>query len=106
VTITEGFPPTVNDPRAVALAEFVATAMPDGSFTPLAAPIMGAEDFSYVLAKVPGMMAFLGVAEAGSDWRQCCAIHSTRMMVDETVLPRGAAFLAGCAARFLERGWD
>ena len=106
VTITEGFPPTVNDPRAVALAEFVATAMPEGSFTPLAAPIMGAEDFSYVLAKVPGMMAFLGVAEAGSDWRQCCAIHSTRMMVDETVLPRGAAFLAGCAARFLERGWD
>jgi hippurate hydrolase len=106
VTITEGFPPTVNDPRAVALAETVATAMPDGSFTQLAAPIMGAEDFSYVLAKVPGMMAFLGVAEAGSDWRQCCAIHSTRMMVDETVLPRGAAFLAGCAARFLERGWD
>jgi len=28
------------------------------------------------------------------------------MMVDETVLPRGAAFLAGCATRFLERGWD
>ena len=106
VTITEGFPPTVNDPRAVALAEAVATSLPEGAFMPLAAPIMGAEDFSYVLAKVPGMMAFLGVAEAGSDWRQCCAIHSTRMMVDESVLPRGAAFLAGCAARFLERGWD
>jgi hippurate hydrolase len=67
---------------------------------------MGAEDFSYVLAKVPGMMAFLGVAEAGVDWRQCCSIHSTRMMVDESVLPRGAAFLAGCAMRFLEGGWD
>jgi hippurate hydrolase len=106
VIITEGFPPTVNDPRAVALAEAVATALPDGAFTPLAAPIMGAEDFSYVLAKVPGMMAFLGVAESGTDWRQCCAIHSTRMMVDETVLPRGAAFLAGCAMRFLERGWQ
>ena len=70
------------------------------------APIMGAEDFSYVLEKVPGMMAFLGVAESGADWRQCCAIHSSRMMVDETVLPRGTAFLAGCATRFLERGWD
>ena len=65
---------------------------------------MGAEDFSYVLEKVPGMMAFLGVAEPGADWRQCCAIHSSRMMVDESVLPRGAAFLAGCATRFLERG--
>lgn len=106
VTITEGFPPTVNDARAVALAEAVATALPDGQFVTLAAPIMGAEDFSYVLEKVPGMMAFLGVAEEGADWRQCCAIHSSRMMVDESVLPRGAAFLAGCAARFLEQGWD
>jgi hippurate hydrolase len=106
VTVTQGFPPTVNDARAVALAEAVATALPQGAFMPLPAPIMGAEDFSYVLAKVPGMMAFLGVAEAGADWRQCCGIHSNRMHVDETVLPRGAAFLAGCATRFLERGWD
>lgn len=106
VTITEGFPPTVNDPRAVALADAVAASMPGGAFTHLSAPIMGAEDFSYVLAKVPGMMAFLGVAESGVDWRQCCSIHSTRMMVDESVLPHGAAFLAGCAMRFLERGWE
>ena len=106
VTITEGFPPTVNDARAVALAEAVATALPDGAFMHLPAPIMGAEDFSYVLEKVPGMMAFLGVAEAGADFRQCCGIHSSRMLVDETVLPRGTAFLAGCATLFLERGWD
>jgi hippurate hydrolase len=106
VTITEGFPPTVNDARAVALAEAVATSLPEGAFMHLPAPIMGAEDFSYVLAKVPGMMAFLGVAEAGVDWRHCCGIHSNRMLVDETVLPRGAAFLAACASRFLERGWD
>lgn len=105
VTITEGFPPTINDPRAVALCEAVATAMPGGEFMHLAAPIMGAEDFSYVLEKVPGAMAFLGVAEEGADWRHCCGIHSSRMLVDETVLPRGAAFLAGCAARFLVGGW-
>src|SRR6478609_844188 len=106
VTITEGFPPTVNDARAVALAQAVATALPDGAFTLMLAPIMGAEDFSYVIAKVPGMMAFLGVAEAGADWKHCCSIHSSRMLVDESVLPRGAAFLAGCATRFLEQGWD
>jgi metal-dependent amidase/aminoacylase/carboxypeptidase family protein len=106
VTVTEGFPPTVNDPRAVALAEAVATALPDGKFMHLPAPIMGAEDFSYVLQKVPGMMAFLGVARADADHAQCCGIHSTRMVVDETVLPRGTAFLAGCATRFLENGWD
>ena len=106
VTVTEGFPPTVNDPRAVALAEAVATALPDGKFTHLPTPIMGAEDFSYVLEKVPGMMAFLGVAGAGADHTQCCGIHSTRMIVDEAVLPRGTAFLAGCATRFLESGWE
>ena len=105
VTITEGFPPTVNDARAVAVAEAVAAALPDGKFMTLPAPIMGAEDFSYVLEKVPGMMAFLGVAPEGADWRQCCAIHSSRMTVDEAALPRGAAFLAGCAVRFLEHGW-
>jgi amidohydrolase len=106
VTITDGFPPTVNDPRAVDLAEAVAHDLPGGAFLRLADPIMGAEDFSYVLEKVPGAMAFLGVAPDGSDWASCCGIHSSRMMVDETVLPRGAAILAGCALRFLERGWD
>ena len=103
--ITQGFPPTVNDARVVALAEAVATSLPHGEFLRLADPIMGAEDFSYVLEKVPGMMAFLGVAQSGADWKQCCSIHSSRMMVDESVLPRGTAFLAGCASRFLERGW-
>jgi hippurate hydrolase len=27
-------------------------------------------------------------------------------MVDEAALPHGAALLAGCAVRFLERGWE
>ncbi|OYW47288.1 MAG: amidohydrolase [Sphingomonadales bacterium 32-68-7] len=105
VTITPGFPPTINDPRAVDLCQAVARDLPGGTFEPLEHPIMGAEDFSYVLEKVPGAMAFLGVAGEGSDWAHCCGIHSSRMVVDETVLPRGAAFLAGCALRFLERGW-
>ncbi len=105
-TVIEGFPPTVNDPRAVALAAAVAEALPDGKFTALDHPIMGAEDFSYVLEKVPGAMAMLGVAAAGADPAGCCGIHSSRMVVDESVLPRGAAILAGCAVRFLERGWD
>jgi len=105
VTIIQGFPPTLNDARAVALAETVAKSLPHGEYMNMPSPIMGAEDFSYVLEKVPGMMAFLGVAESGADWRQCCSIHSSHMMVDETVLPRGTAFLAGCASRFLEHGW-
>lgn len=106
VIVTDGFPPTLNDPRAVALVEALAGELPGGGFERLANPIMGAEDFSYVLEKVPGAMAFLGVAEEQADWATCPGIHSSRMSVDESALPRGAAMLAGCALRFLERGWN
>jgi hippurate hydrolase len=58
-----------------------------------------------VLELVPGAMFFLGVAHEGADWQSCCGIHSTRMMVDESVLPRGAAFLAALGERFLGRGF-
>ncbi|MXO68947.1 amidohydrolase [Altererythrobacter marinus] len=100
VTITEGFPVTVCDERAVATEAFG-----DGAWRELPAPIMGAEDFAYVIEKVPGAMFFLGVAHEGEDWRQCCGIHSPRMTVDESALPHGTAMLAGCALRFLERGF-
>ena len=78
----------------------------DAAFQRLADPIMGAEDFSYVLEKVPGAMFFLGVAARRSDWQNCCGIHSSRMVLDESVLPRGAALLAGLAETFLAKGFD
>lgn len=106
VTITPGFPVTVCDGRAVDLGEKVVRDLTgESGFHRLDAPIMGAEDFSYVLEKVPGAMFFLGVAHEGADWRSCCSIHSTRMMVDESVLPLGTAVLAGCAVRFLAEGF-
>lgn len=106
VEIVEGFPVTVCDAGAVDFAETLAGDLfGAGTFERLPSPIMGAEDFAYVLEKVPGAMFFLGVSHEGDDWRQCCGIHSTRMMVDESVLPKGALFLSGLAQRFLERGW-
>ncbi len=107
VTITPGFPVTVCDPRAVAMGEAVTGALfGAAAWRGLDQPIMGAEDFSYVLEQVPGAMFFLGVAHAGADWHTCPAIHSPRMVVDEDALPRGAALLAGLAERFLAQGWD
>lgn len=106
LTITPGFPVTVCDARAVDLGEGVVQGLTgESGFHRLDNPIMGAEDFSYVLEKVPGAMFFLGVAHEGADWRSCCSIHSTRMMVDESVLPLGTAVLAGCALRFLDKGF-
>ena len=107
VTIEQGFPVTICDPRAVAFGEAATGALfGAGHWKTLERPIMGAEDFSYVLEQVPGAMFFIGVAAAGDDWNKCCGIHSTRMMLDETTLPAGAALLATLGARFLERGWD
>ena len=41
----------------------------DGRVTTMRNPVMGAEDFSYVLQRVPGAMAFLGAAPPGVDPR-------------------------------------
>jgi amidohydrolase len=103
-TILEGFPVTICDPRAVDFGETVARDLfGEQAFLRLADPIMGAEDFAYVLEKVPGAMFFLGVSHEGEDWQHCCGIHSTRMMVDESVMPQGAAYLAGLAESYLAR---
>jgi hippurate hydrolase len=72
----------------------------------LANPIMGAEDFAYVLEKVPGAMFFLGVAEQGADWRACCGLHSTHMHLDESAMARGAALHAAIAEQYLAHGFD
>ncbi|HEY6871011.1 MAG TPA: M20 family metallopeptidase [Novosphingobium sp.] len=106
VTLHEGFPVTLCDARAVDFGERVTRALwgPAG-FHRLPDPIMGAEDFSYLLEQVPGAMFFLGVAHEGADWTRCCGIHSTRMLVDETMLPRGAALLAALGERFLAEGF-
>ncbi|MDE1917219.1 MAG: amidohydrolase [Sphingomonadales bacterium] len=106
LTVHPGFPVTLCDPRAVALAERVSDTLfgPD-MFHTLPAPIMGAEDFSYVLERAPGAMLFLGVAHEGVDAASAKGIHSPRMLVDEAALPRGSALLAGLAQRFLESGF-
>jgi hippurate hydrolase len=106
VTILEGFPVTLCDAGAVDFGEKVAGELFGAQgFLRLPEPIMGAEDFSYVLEKTPGAMFFLGVSHEGEDWNHCCGIHSTRMRVDESTMPRGSAFLAGLAERFLAEGF-
>jgi amidohydrolase len=107
VEFEEGFPPTICDSRAVAFArQSVEDLFGEESWLAMGAPIMGAEDFSYVLEKVPGAMLFLGASETGSDWQNCCPLHSNRMVLDEKVMARGAALHAAIAERFLADGFQ
>ena len=62
---------------------------------------MGAEDFSYVLERVPGAMAFLGARVEGEGGGQ--PLHSNRMTLDESALSSGVALYCAVATRFLER---
>lgn len=106
VEIVEGFPVTVNDSRAAAFAEAVVIEQFGApSWRKMEHPVMGAEDFAYILEKVPGAMVWLGASHQGSDWRACCGLHSNHMVMDDSVMARGAALHAALAERFLAEGF-
>ena len=61
------------------------------------APIMGAEDFSYVLQRVPGTFAFLGACPPDLDPAEAPPNHSNRVRYDEDALAYGVAMYAAYA---------
>ncbi|MFO1235437.1 MAG: M20 family metallopeptidase [Alphaproteobacteria bacterium] len=106
VTLTEGYAVTVNDGRMVDIARDAAREMlGDAGFMPMPSAVMGAEDWSYVLQKIPGCMTFLGVAPPGCDFHTAAPCHSNRMMLDEDAMANGIALYAAVAERFLDRGF-
>jgi len=60
-------------------------------------PIMGAEDWSYVLEEVPGAMAFLGACPAGLEPDESPPNHSNLVVFDEAAFPTGVATYAAVA---------
>ncbi len=106
VSIERGFPVTVCDARAVGVAELAIGGLfgVEGWKT-MESPVMGAEDFSYVLQQTPGVMVFLGVCPEGQQWKSACPCHSNRMVLNEATLARGVAAHCAIAERFLARGF-
>lgn len=64
-------------------------------------PIMGAEDFSYVLNEIPGTMMFLGGTSPERDVRSAPANHSNLVVFDEDAMPTGVELYAQMALRHL-----
>jgi amidohydrolase len=91
-----GYPVTVNDASAAARTLEVARALVgDDHVVEMPNPVMGAEDWSYVLERVPGSMAFLGAAPPGVD--RPAPNHSNRMVLDEPAMAVGIALHAAMA---------
>jgi len=90
VTLIEGYPVTINDERAIGVARRTSAALlGESAFIDMPAPIMGAEDFSFVLERIRGAMLFLGVRPEDPGLRAPC--HSNRMVLNEEGMAHGIA---------------
>jgi amidohydrolase len=92
------YPPTVNDELQTEAVRRCASELlgPDAVRT-MQAPDMGAEDFSYVLEKVPGTYALLGARPDGLMQIDCPDLHSDRVIFNEDAMATGAALHAAVA---------
>jgi hippurate hydrolase len=100
VKLVPGYPVTVNDGEFDGFVRGVAGELLGAkNVVALPAPFMGAEDFSFVLQKVTGSMAILGMRPPGKETPAPC--HSNRMRIDEAGMAHGAALHAAVALRYL-----
>lgn len=101
VQLIRGYPVTVNDAHFAGLVLDTARELlgPDAVHA-TDHPLMASEDFSYVLARVPGAIADLSTRpEVGAAFPN----HSPRMLVNEAALATGIAMHVAVATRFLEK---
>lgn len=90
VAIDPGYPVTINHAGFASFAaEIIREVETVDAYLDAPAPVMGAEDFSYVLQQVPGSMAFLGVCPPDVEFHQAPACHSNRMMLHEPAMAIG-----------------
>jgi amidohydrolase len=99
--VVNGYPVTVNDAKFSEFTRSVATELLGAdAYLEMASPLMGAEDFSCVLEKIPGAMVFLGMRPPGDE--PPAPIHSNHLLLNEAGMQAGIALHAAMALRFLE----
>jgi amidohydrolase len=95
-----GYPPLVNHESGIDLVRSAVTELFGPEAIVPKEQVMGAEDFAYVLERVPGAMFHLGVRDRS--WAEPRPIHNSSFDMNEDALPIGVAALAATALRFLE----
>jgi amidohydrolase len=102
VELIRGYPVTVNDAGFAGFVLDTARELLGAERThEMRHPVMGSEDFSYVLQRIPGAMANLGTRP---DTGPAFPNHSNRMLVNESALATGIAMHVAVALKFFEGG--
>ncbi|MDH5857249.1 M20 aminoacylase family protein [Lampropedia aestuarii] len=99
------YPSTINHPRETAFARGVLAQMLPPEQLIDQAPIMAAEDFAFMLEKIPGCYAFIGNGdgqhrEAGHG-QGPCFVHNASYDFNDAILPLGASYLVHVARQWL-----
>ncbi|WP_347350687.1 M20 family metallopeptidase [Intrasporangium sp.] len=98
------YPPTINDPGEVDFSAGVVRELLGAErYAGLDEPISGSEDFSRVLAEVPGAFLGVGACMPGLDPATAPMNHSPLAQFDDTVLADCVAVYAGLAVHRLAR---
>lgn len=98
-TLMSKFLATINDEEMTAFVVKVAREILGEDKLSLLRPLMGSEDFSFYLQKVPGTFAFLGVEN--KDKGIIYPHHHPKFNIDEDILPLGTALHVSVAMEYL-----
>lgn len=102
VELNHGYPVTMNDPGMAGLTlELARGVLGADHVVEMPDPVMGGEDFSYVLQRVPGAFAFLGACPPDTDPADAGSNHSNRVRYDEEAMASGVALYAAFALNAL-----
>ncbi|XVF26908.1 hypothetical protein REPUB_Repub14bG0060900 [Reevesia pubescens] len=93
------FPPTINNKDLHEHFQKVAADMLGTDKIKDMQPLMGSEDFAFYQEAIPGYFFMLGMQDETSPPLK--SVHSPYFMINEDVLPYGAALHASLAARYL-----
>lgn len=96
IEFTQGYPATVNHNQPVALSRQVMAAIVGEANVLEQAPVMGAEDFAFMLQKLPGSYCFIG--NGAEEHRNSghgagpCTLHNGSYDFNDDILALGASY--------------
>ncbi|MBT4482847.1 MAG: amidohydrolase [Candidatus Latescibacteria bacterium] len=97
-TITDGYPPTINEERATAFArDVLCEILGMENVIEITQPVMGGEDFAYYLEKISGSFIRLGIGDRP-------ALHNSSFDFNDDAIPFGIRMMTGIALNFLAKG--